>query len=365
MLYEFLTTNRGDLIRRARLKVESRRAPGPSPTELSNGVPLFLDQLIEILKRESTPDPWPPDEMCRTAARHGADLLHLGFTVAQVVHDYGDLCQAVTELASDRQVAISPEEFHTFNRCLDNAMATAVTAYGRQREESLSHVEVERLGYLAHEMRNLLSTMTLAFQALRRGTVGVAGSTGGVLDRTLAAMRHLVDRSLAEVRLNIGIEAKERLRVAELIEDVELWAPVDATSRNLRLIIAPVPYELFVVADRQLLAAALTNLLQNAFKFTPAAGKVTLRTLVVGGRVLVEVEDECGGLPNGSAEELFRPFAQSGADRTGLGLGLAIASKTMKASGGELRVRDIPGKGCVFTMELPEAAQELQAGAVH
>jgi signal transduction histidine kinase len=69
--------------------------------------------------------------------------------------------------------------------------------------------------------------------------------------------------------------------------------------------------------------------------------------------VLVEVEDECGGLPPGKAAELFRPFQQAGSDRTGLGLGLSITRKSIEANGGLVRVRDIPGTGCVFTIDLP------------
>ena len=83
---------------------------------------------------------------------------------------------------------------------------------------------------------------------------------------------------------------------------------------------------LAVDADRQLLAWAISNLLQNAFKFTRASGTVSLLIHATADRVLIEVWDECGGLPEGKAEELFLPFTQLGVDRSGLGLGLSIAS---------------------------------------
>ena len=89
---------------------------------------------------------------------HGSDLLKQGFTVGQVVHDYGDICQAVTELAHEENVKITPNEFHTLNRCLDDVTAQAVTEYGRQRELRVSGEESERLGFLAHELRNLMQT---------------------------------------------------------------------------------------------------------------------------------------------------------------------------------------------------------------
>jgi signal transduction histidine kinase len=108
-----------------------------------------------------------------------------------------------------------------------------------------------------------------------------------------------------------------------------------------------------IEGDRQILAAAVANLLQNAFKFTPTYGKVVLTTSATADRVLFEVEDECGGLPPGKPEDLFRSFEQRSSDRTGLGLGLSICLKAAKANGGRITVRDVPGKGCVFTLDLP------------
>lgn len=108
-----------------------------------------------------------------------------------------------------------------------------------------------------------------------------------------------------------------------------------------------------VAADRQILAAALANLLQNAFKLTKPGTRVAMRTACINGRVTVEIEDECGGLPAGAADTMLKPFVQNGRDRTGLGLGLAICIRAARSMAGELRVRDIPGKGCVFTVDLP------------
>jgi hypothetical protein len=109
-----------------------------------------------------------------------------------------------------------------------------------------------------------------------------------------------------------------------------------------------------VEADRQILAAAIANLLQNALKFTPKGATVHLGASTTPSRVLIEVEDECGGLPD-TPENLLRPFVQKSSDRTGLGLGLSICSKAVKSMAGELRIRDLPGKGCIFTIDLPRS----------
>jgi signal transduction histidine kinase len=128
---------------------------------------------------------------------------------------------------------------------------------------------------------------------------------------------------------------------------------MEANARGLTLSVTRPESGVDVNSDRQLLAAAVANLLQNAFKFTQPQGEVSVRALATQERVLIEVEDECGGLPPGRAEELFRRFEQRGRDRSGLGLGLSISRRSVEADGGEIRVRDMPGIGCVFTIDLP------------
>jgi signal transduction histidine kinase len=356
MLHEFLTLHRDEIIARTRQKVATRAAPRPTEAELEHGVPLFLSQLTDTLRREQqTPARPTSGEMAQSALRHGGELRQAGFTVAQVVHDYGDVCQAVTELAIELDVSISADEFRTLNRCLDEAIAQAVTEYARQRELSLSDRGTERLGFFAHELRNLLANAMLAFEVLKSGTVGIRGSTGMVLGRNLIALRDLIDRSLAAVRLEAGLQRRERVPLAELMEEVELAAAIEAKARGLGLTVTSVEPGNAIDVDRQLIAAALANLLQNAFKFSRPNGHVVLRTdtATATGRVLIEVEDECGGLPQGNAEGLFRPFEQRGKDRTGVGLGLAIARESVETNGGLIRARNLAGKGCVFTIDLP------------
>ena len=124
--------------------------------------------------------------------------------------------------------------------------------------------------------------------------------------------------------------------------------------KGLRFEVTRVDRNLVVEADRQILGAAIANLTHNALKFTRPDTTVCIRAKTVNGRVLIEVEDACGGLPDGkNPAALLRPFVQQGTDRTGLGLGLHIVVKAVKAMAGELHVRDLPGKGCIFTIDLP------------
>ena len=155
------------------------------------------------------------------------------------------------------------------------------------------------------------------------------------------------------MRLDAGIENLERIPVREILAEVEIGAAVVAHSMGLHLRVDTVDGDVIVASDRQILAAAVANLLQNALKFTRPGTTVTLRATATEDRVFIDVADECGGLPLDKQENLLKPFVQKDGDRSGLGLGLSICAKAMKSVDGALRIRDLPGEGCVFTLDLP------------
>jgi signal transduction histidine kinase len=349
MLHEFLTTNHDELVARTRAKVASRMASQPAEAELQNGIPLFLKQLVARMTLATSDSA----AIEKSAGKYGADLQKLGFTVDQVVHGYGDVCQAVTELADETNAPITADEFHTFNRCLDDAIAHAVTEYSCQHDRSIAADETERMGILAHELRNRLTAAMLSFSILKRGNVAIGGSTGAVLRRSLQGMRDLVSNSIAETRLESGPKIRRRVSMFGLLEELEIEASLEATARGIEFAVTSNERGLDVEADQQLLTAAVSNLLENAFTCSGPSGHVSLRTSATSARVLIEVEDECGGLPPGMAEELSRPFERHGAGRSGPGHGLSISKRSVEANGGELRVRDLPGKGCIVTIDLP------------
>lgn len=359
MLDEFIVTNREAILDFARTSVSSRKTPKPTDLELRNGIPAFLDQLGVALRLAQTGSPSDNDQIDMSAVRHGGDLFRMGLTIGQVVHDYGSVCQAITEQAVRVKVNVSAEEFQTLNLCLDDAIAGAVQEYSRQRELKIWDQGLERLGDLSHEMRNLLNTAKLAFESIKSGRVAVSGSTGGVLERSLLGLQTLIDQSLADVRLDAGMQRMENIDVADFVSEVELGARLLADSRGLNFAASSVERGLEVQGDRQILLSTLANLLQNAFKFTGKGGNVSLTTRFTADRVSFSIEDECGGLPPGKAEELFRPFEQRSKDRTGMGLGLSICLKAARSNGGDLTIRDIPGKGCVFTLDLPRTPTPL------
>jgi hypothetical protein len=212
MLHEFLTTNRQHLIDLCREKVAKRFGPTEAAATIDHGVPLFLQQLVDTLRTEQGTSHRSLDaertptttDIGRAAALHGAELLRQGFTVDQVVHDYGDVCQCVTALAVEQAVNITNDEFRTLNRCLDNAIADAVAAFGAVRQSSIerqTETLQQRLLVFSAEHRRLIDIALHSLTAIKTGNIGIGGATGSLLTLALEELRALTDRTLPEIRL--------------------------------------------------------------------------------------------------------------------------------------------------------------------
>lgn len=372
MMHVFLANNRAELIARCKAKVAQRPHRAATEAQLSNGIPIFLDQLQRTLQAHEDHDQPSSlrisggsggnsaavSEMTVSATAHGKQLLELGFSVDQVVHDYGDLCQSITDLAVERDAPFGVDEFRTLNRCLDNAIADAVTEFSVQRDASLARRQElilnERMGFLAHELRNSVMAATLAVAALEAAQLPVSGATGGVLKRALKSMSQLINASIADVRIHTPAGTnREVFPLAELIADADKSARLYAQAGGNTFTAVEVDSTIRISADRERILAAIANLVQNAFKFTAPGSEVILRASATDDLVSIEIEDHCGGLPHGSMERMFSPFTQSNHNRTGLGLGLSISRQNVEMDGGTLTVADLPGSGCVFTIKLP------------
>jgi len=357
----------------------------PSSEQLKKGLPIFYQQLLGVLllNRDHMPTSTRSDQatakaaaesdepaiamaagrpedaaVAKSAGLHGVELLRLGYTLSHVVHAYGAMCQSITELATTKNIIITSGEFRDLNLCLDVAIAGAVTEYQSLRNTQESSREVEHLGFLAHELRNAIGTVKLAIELMKQGTVGFGGSTGQVLDRGVKQIEELVDRSLTEVRLRVDPTVrKESVSLIQIVNQLMVTAEIEAQSKG-QVISIDIDSTLVAEADQQLVYSAVSNLIQNALKYTHPGGKIQVRGTLAGKNVIIEVEDECGGLSD-RASELFKPFEQHHENRKGLGLGLTIAQKAVNLNHGTISVRNLPGKGCVFTIILPQKLRWL------
>jgi signal transduction histidine kinase len=354
MLQRFLVQNFHDLVARARANATARRWSSPA----TPGLESESAQLLRALLRQTSTVPLADGAMSSAAAGHARALLEKGWSVSQVVHDYGAVREAIAELAVERGAALLAEELGALNRCLDGAIADAVADYARLKHEATSHREVERLSQVGHDLRDQLQTALLSFRALRKGSGDVRGVSGDALGRSLDRLRDVIDTRLPAAHL----AATSRVSLVAFVHEVAVAAHLDAEHREVRLTIEPGDPALAVDVDPQVLAAALMNLLQNAFDFTRPHGRVTLRTRSEGDRAFVEVEDECGGFATVDGDPLRARRDRRGSDRSARGFGLSRSRKAVQANGGEVHAHNLPGKGCIFGIQLPAAAP-LQSDA--
>jgi hypothetical protein len=202
-LHEFIAVHRDTILRRWGGMVAMRSLSPASENGGRDGICQFLDQLGEVLRVGESCSA----EISWSAALHGHERLLQGCSVSQVVHDYGDICQAVTGLAAELEIGLSTEDFQTLNRCLDEAIAAAVSEYGRRETQTILDAAVARgkaqLDFLTHELRNRTTAAILAFQALKAGNTGLPVTTGAVLERSLVGIRDLISGPLADVPVDV------------------------------------------------------------------------------------------------------------------------------------------------------------------
>lgn len=383
MLYEFLQNNKNAILAMTETQTLALAGTRPSSTQLKQGLSIFFDQLLVVLrkiqlsgtttklsdegmKNASLENNEPamsqaagrPEEaaIALESGRHGKELLRLGYTLSHVVHAYGSMCQSITELASRKNIPISAQEFHDLNHCLDVAIAGAVVEFQAQKTTHQVDQHVEHLGSLAHEMRNALASAMISLQMIERGKVGFGGSTGKVLKNSLTRIGELIDRSLTEVRLKMDPKINiEQVNVLQLVENISLTAEIEAHSKQQSLTFQIDP-TCIIEADQQLLYSSVSNLIQNAIKYTRIGGHIQIRSRWEGENLAIEVEDECGGLLIKNGDDLFKPFVQKHDNREGLGLGLTIALRSITLNHGTIEARNITGKGCIFKITLPRKA---------
>jgi signal transduction histidine kinase len=357
-LHEFLGAKLDEVMHRWKANVRGTIAPEAiGPIELLDHLPTFVSEIHAALReaeglRSSVPSP----EDSNTAAGHGEQRLRLGFSLDAVVREYGALRDAIVATARDAGVQITFRELDVLSSAIVSGIAQAVTEYTRQRDAELLRAANEHFAFVAHELRNPLSTAMLAFELLKnKGLIPKEERSAGALERGLKNATELVDHTLKLARMASGIELRpQAVTLEKLFEDAGYSASTeaDAKSVEIRLKVNDGGHEP-VVVDRRLISSALSNLLRNAVKYSHAGGVVEVRGSIANGTVIIEVEDACGGLPPGEVEQAFAPFVRLDDRQSGFGLGLAIAKQAIDAHGGRIRVQNLPAKGCIFVLEFP------------
>jgi signal transduction histidine kinase len=355
-LHEMLAAKHDEVILRWKGQVRGTLAPeAMPPLELVNHIPEFVDEIISALRADSgLPSLGPSPEESATAAGHGAQRLRLGFSLDSVVREYGTLRDTIISTAREAGAQLTFRELQVLFDVTITGIAQAVTEYTQQRDAELLRQANEHFAFIAHELRNPLSSATMAFNLLQtKGQLPAESRSVGALARGLQRTSELIDQTLQIARVASGIELRRQSTTLKaLFEDVELGAVSEAESKGVE-IRAVVENDERVTVDTRLLRSAVGNLLRNAVKYTCQGSVVELRGNVANGRAVIQVEDRCGGLEPGKVEEAFAPFVRLDERQSGFGLGLAIAKQAVDAHGGTIRVQNLPGTGCIFVLELP------------
>lgn len=345
-LAQLLKTRRDALVRRWLGKVRASLTTEQKldEQEILDSFHHFLDEVVVALEKGGA----LPDLGVSIAQAHGAQRQVLQRDIAEVVREYGLFFESVVEECPE---PLPPQESARLVQALSHGAAEAVREFSSLRALDLRRQAWEHFAFLAHEIRGPLQSARLASALVRSGASPERGLQ--VLDRSLAKMAEAIEGALVDARLR-GIDAGaalrlEQLELGPLLQQALEDARPDAEARHIRTRLEA-KAGAKVHADRRVLLAAVSNLLRNAVKFTHSQGEVAVRA----AGLRIEVEDECGGLPPGQQEQIFESFRQASQDRTGFGLGLAIARQAVEAHRGKLCVRNLPGKGCIFSIELPE-----------
>lgn len=351
-LHDLLKRDRDNLIALWGKKIKGLAdAASLAHGELLDHMPAFVDEVIRALYPGAVP--LPPSSA--SAEEHGGQRLRLGFDAAEVVREYGALHEAILEIADRGHVTVTLKEEGLVARWINVGIADAVAQYVQERDVELQRRSAEHIGFIAHELRNPLGSALLAFQRLRR-TELAEGRTASMVERNLRRTADLIDSVLSHAWLKLGVQPKlAPIVVKDLLREIDADSAIQGQTKSITTEVAA-PDDLTIEADPRLLRSAVSNLVYNALKFSRENSTVKITATAAEGRVAIEVADACGGLPPGKAEELFNPLVQRAENRSGFGLGLAIALQAAEAHNGTIRVRDMPGVGCAFTIDLPMLA---------
>ena len=332
-----------------------------SHDDIRNSMIDFLQEVAEGLRDEAA-RPWKKVRQTEAAAQakhHGQQRFRLGYNLDALIREYATLRDVLYQLMSSEDFHPQPSEAHALSRFLIEGIANAATQYAQERDAEVRNQAAQHMSFLAHELRNPLQSASLRLEIVeRRGGVATLTDLARVR-RAIKEVSERLDNEISSIRLK-GSSAIERqpMVLNPLLQTLADDSGPDGNGKDVQVVVEAEP-GITLDGDRRLLHSALSNLIRNAVKFSHPGSVVHVRAKTSEDRVMVEVEDACGGLPEGSVEKMFDPFVQLGNDRSGFGLGLAIAKQATELHGGGLRVHDLPGRGCAFVLDLPQRYVEF------
>jgi signal transduction histidine kinase len=335
-------------------EVASRR--DISATELRDAIGDYLVHLSQALRSEGSIEAGGATAWADVAREHALTRVRLGFDVEQLVREFILLRRVLADIAREEELVANDLQNERLADLIDAAIATAVKSYTESRDLAARRQQAEHIGFITHELRNPLSTATLAAGRLRKmpPVVQAAGDTLDILDRGLHRIAAQIDAMLLTQRL----EAREMesrpvdVSLGQIMTEARRAAALEAGNKGIELITRYDP-ELEIHVDPGLATSALQNVIDNAVKFTDR-GRVDVVIDDQASHVLIHVYDNCDGLSAEELKTIFEPFKRAHRGKPGSGLGLAIARRAVEAQGGEIGAESNGEHGCHFWLSLPK-----------
>jgi signal transduction histidine kinase len=350
-LSSFLRENAAAIANRWVDRLRDQSASSALPTsELKNSMREFVEEVAGALEQDESSEVLLPAARAR---QHGEQRFRLGYNIDGLIREYGTLREVLFEFMEANGIPVSPQDALDLSGILIEGIASAAAQYSLERDAQTRTQAAEHVGFLAHELRNPLQTAQLRVEMMKRRGAGPTPGDVQALERALRLLRERIDNELFDVQLHAFPEPIfKKLLLRHVLDAVAEDVAPQGEGKDVEILVDADP-TLEISADERLLDSALSNLVRNAVKFSAPGATVRLHAKQSEDRVVIEVEDQCGGLPEGAVEKMFSPFVQLGQDRSGFGLGLAISKRAAEVHGGGLRVHDLPGRGCVFVLDLP------------
>ena len=315
--------------------------------------------------------PQPDDNVWWTAAVSRAErvtqptvFMEAGYTV-MAVPVLGD---ATFVTARPGDLAFSPEERQVITNFAYQVGIAADNAQLLESQQEALQVKDQFLSIVSHELRTPLTTIKGYAQMLRRKLDGDPQSErfADNIDAQVSRLARLVDDLLDVTRFTRGqFELMPQLMdIRPVLEEVVSRFRVVAPRHKIQLYLDRGSFEGYWDHDR--LEQVMNNLVNNAIKYSPDGGTVTISTKHDGGNLAVSVRDQGVGIPVAEQQRLFERFYRAsteGQEVKGLGLGLYVSRRIVEAHRGKISVRSKPGQGSEFTFTLPMAQQPAVSAA--
>jgi signal transduction histidine kinase len=353
----------GQLIDRNRAEIERRwlervlegvsHTPGVELTHLRDGLPDYLRELAATFSEQGGAELGATEPAWSKVAReHGITRVRIGFDINQLIQEFIILRRVIREVAAEHGLAEVAVEA-VLADFLDGAIAASVSAYVDARDYLARQKQAENISFLTHELRNPLSTATLAAELLRRQATPEQLQLLDRLDRNQTRLAELIDSVLLTGKLEAGkIECRPvDVSLKEVMEPALEAARVAASHKGVEFRANYDP-ELRLRVDPALTRSAIQNLADNAAKYTDH-GEVSIAVDASPEACVIHVRDSCEGISEAELRTIFEPYERGTTRKSGTGLGLAIARRAAEVQGGSIHAESNERSGCHFWIRLP------------